>query len=185
MISIDTANAPKGSFLQCQYDDNSQPYLTWAYSTAGNTYTAGVGLNLSNYQFSLKPASSDEIGGIRANSLIPHLDIPKTYCHKDNEHPDFLVVKHNDIINGILTGQNALLQAGKGIEIAHVLDSDPWYIRIWGSEDSANYGKYLFLSKSGDIQWVNSLNYETLSSEAHDDETSYVVRGIGDEVKNP
>lgn len=185
VISIDTTDAPKGSFLQCQYDNNSQPYLTWAFPSGGNTYTAGIGLNLSNYQFSLKSASSDEIGGIKANSLTPHQDIAKAYCYKDNEYPDFLVIKYSDIMNGILTGQNAMLQAGKGIEIAHTLETDPWFIRIWGSENSANYGKYLFLNNSGVIQWVNSLGYETLSSEAHNDETSYVVKGIGDEIENP
>ena len=78
------------------------PYLTWAFPSGGNTYTAGTGLTLSEYQFSLKPVSSSEIGGVKANSLSPSEDVAKAYCYIDNENPNVLVVKLADILGGAM-----------------------------------------------------------------------------------
>lgn len=185
VISIDTTGAVKGSFLQYQLDQNDVPYLTWAFPSGGNTYTAGTGLTLSEYQFSLKPVSSTEIGGVKANSLSPSEDVAKAYCYIDNENPNFLVVKLADILGGAMNGAGALLQAGMGITITHTLTTDPWTIKVWGTEDPANFGKYFYLDKFGQVQWVNGLGYPTLAYNDHDDETSYVIAGIGDEVENP
>lgn len=72
-----------------------------------------------------------------------------------------------------------------GITITHTLTTDPWTIKVWGTEDPANFGKYFYLDKFGQVQWVNGLGYPTLAYDDHDDETSYVIAGIGDEVENP
>lgn len=40
-----------------------------AYGTGGSTYTPGTGININNNEISLKPASSNEIGGIKISSI--------------------------------------------------------------------------------------------------------------------
>ena len=119
--------------------------------------------------------SSSEIGGVKANSLSPSEDVAKAYCYIDNENPNFLVVKLADILGGAMNGAGALLQAGMGITIAHTLTTDPWTIKVWGTEDPTNFGKYFYLDKFGQVQWVSGLGYPTLANDDHDDETSYVI----------
>lgn len=183
-IAINTNGASDGQFLQAKKDNNNQWYITWASVAAANEYTAGTGLNLVDHQFSLKSAATDEIGGVKADYLSPHADVWKVYCLKDNEDSDFLVVSCGQIINQIFNGESPLIQAGKGIEIVQSLSTDPHIIRIAGTETPSNYGKYLYLDALGNVKWVSTSAYATLSILDHSSLNRYVIRGIGD-YSNP
>lgn len=49
------------------YDNGSWQYRS--YGSGGATYSSGIGIDINNNEISLKPASSNEIGGIKISSI--------------------------------------------------------------------------------------------------------------------
>lgn len=69
MTGADGTNAGTSGLVPAPAATDNTKFLkgdgTWAAVSGGTTYTAGTGLNLSNGEFSLKAATSGEIGGVK------------------------------------------------------------------------------------------------------------------------